>query len=179
MEELSYVLTKNFVACVPVRFYFFHTAHFHLAGRWHFLFSRRCYEIFMFFFQGNSSPLFSITRSSSFSVINVSVNIKNIVENDSIFTLVCLWCGRTSGRVASHAGVFRGARISSLSDEIRAPLTTPAWEASGRADVRSRDNQNFLGCIDNEIVLPMVLRARENSAISEVGAAHWFNLIKS
>ena len=37
---------------------------------------------------------------------------------------------------ASHAGVFSGARISSLPtkfvgrDEIRAPLKTPAWEAS-------------------------------------------------
>ena len=91
-----------------------------------------------------------------------------------------IWIYFLAGRsLASPAGVFRGGRISSLSDEIRAPLTTPAWEASGRADVRSRDNQNFLGCIDNEIVLPMVLRARENSAISEVGAAHWFNLIKS
>ena len=28
--------------------------------------------------------------------------------------------------LASHAGVFSGARISSL---IRAPLKTPAWEA--------------------------------------------------
>ena len=32
MEELSYVLTNNFVPCVPVRF-FFTAAHFHLAGR--------------------------------------------------------------------------------------------------------------------------------------------------
>ena len=40
--------------------------------------------------------------------------------------------------LASHAGVFRGARISSLSslvflpgrEEIRAPLKTPAWEAN-------------------------------------------------
>ena len=36
--------------------------------------------------------------------------------------------------IASHAGVFRGARISSLPreegrDEIRVPLKTPAWEA--------------------------------------------------
>ena len=29
--------------------------------------------------------------------------------------------------VASHAGVFRGARF--LRDEQRAPLNTPAWEA--------------------------------------------------
>ena len=87
----------------------------------------------MFFFQRNSSPLFSITRSSSFSVIHVSINIKNNVEKDttllffslsksprghpisfqinvelhlgchtcwlSYFILVCLWCGRTGGRV--------------------------------------------------------------------------------
>ena len=33
--------------------------------------------------------------------------------------------------VASHAGVFRGARISSLPrEEKRAPLKTPAWEAT-------------------------------------------------
>ena len=33
--------------------------------------------------------------------------------------------------VASHAGVFRGARFSSFvgRDEKRAPLKTPAWEA--------------------------------------------------
>ena len=33
MEELSFVLTKDFVSCVHVRFYFFTAAHFHLAGR--------------------------------------------------------------------------------------------------------------------------------------------------
>ena len=32
--------------------------------------------------------------------------------------------------VASHAGVFRGARVSSEGrDEIRAPINTPVWEA--------------------------------------------------
>ena len=40
------------------------------------------------FFQRNSSPLFSITRSSSFSVINV--NVKNNVEKDSPFLLFFL-----------------------------------------------------------------------------------------
>ena len=34
-------------------------------------------SIFMFFFLRNSSPFFSITRCSSFSVIHVSVNMKN------------------------------------------------------------------------------------------------------
>ena len=33
MEELSYVITKDFVSCVHVPFYFFTAAHFHLAVR--------------------------------------------------------------------------------------------------------------------------------------------------
>ena len=33
MDESSYVLTKDFVSCVHVRFYVFTAAHFHLAGR--------------------------------------------------------------------------------------------------------------------------------------------------
>ena len=43
--------------------------------------------IFMFFFLQNSFLLFSITRSSSFSVIHVSVNIKNNVEKDTTLLL--------------------------------------------------------------------------------------------
>ena len=66
--ELSEVLTKSFVVRVSV------------AGRWHFSFSHHSYEIVMFFFQRNSSPLFLITRSSSFPVIHVNVAIKNNVE---------------------------------------------------------------------------------------------------
>ena len=50
---------------------FFTAAHFHLAGRQHFSFSHRRFEFPCF-----SSNEFSITRSSSFSVIHVSVNIK-------------------------------------------------------------------------------------------------------
>ena len=43
---------------------------------------------FMFFFQWNSSPLISITRSSSFSVIHVSGEIKNNVEKDTTLLLL-------------------------------------------------------------------------------------------
>ena len=54
--------------------------------------SDRRYKIFMFFFQRNSSPLFSVTRSSSFwiSVIQGSVDIKNNVEKDSTLLLFFL-----------------------------------------------------------------------------------------
>ena len=61
------MFTKDFVACVPVHFYFFFltAAHFH-----------------------HSLPLlFLITRSSSFSVIHVSVGIKNNIEKDVFFSL--------------------------------------------------------------------------------------------
>ena len=36
MEELLYVLTKEFASCVHIRFYFFTATHFHLAGHYHF-----------------------------------------------------------------------------------------------------------------------------------------------
>ena len=47
----------------------------------------------------------------------------------------CSRLARSTIPVASHAGAFRGARFSSLSpfvgrDEKRAPLKTPAWEAT-------------------------------------------------
>ena len=46
--------------------------------------------ISMFFFLRNSSPLFSITRSSSFSVIFVSINIKNNAEKETTSLLFFL-----------------------------------------------------------------------------------------
>ena len=47
-------------------------------------------------------------------------------------TLFCTLRSRSCTTVASHAGVFRGGRFSSLlgRDEKRVPLKTPAWEAS-------------------------------------------------
>ena len=56
--------------------------------------------ISMLFFLTNSSPLFSITRSSSFSVIHVSVNIKNNAEKDATLLLFLL-SKSPGGRVIS------------------------------------------------------------------------------
>ena len=52
--------------------------------------------ISMFFFLRNSSPLFSVTRSSSFSVIHVSVNIKNNAEKDTK-TRCCFFLSKIPG----------------------------------------------------------------------------------
>ena len=56
---------------------------------------------FSCFFQQNSSPLFFISFSSSFSVIHVSVDIKNNLEKDS--TLLLCFLSKSPG---DHA-VFR------------------------------------------------------------------------
>ena len=88
MEELSYVLTQYFVSCVHVRFYF-SLPH---------IFTLPVASIFMFFFLQNSSLLFSITRFSSFSVIHVSVNIKNNVEKDR--SLLLLFLSKSPGGYA-------------------------------------------------------------------------------
>ena len=66
---------------------FFTAPHFHLlaAPSWPltFLIVPPPLWTFMFFFLQNSSLLFSITRSSSFSVIHASVNFKSNVEKDT------------------------------------------------------------------------------------------------
>ena len=66
IEELSYVLAKTFVSRVPAA----------------------AMKFSCFFFQRISSPLFLIARSSPFSVIYVSVNIKNNVEKRLDFAVV-------------------------------------------------------------------------------------------
>ena len=70
----SYTFYGGNVPCVPVRFFFSLPLIFILVAAG----ISRCHYIktFMFSFQRNSSPLFFISRSSSFSVIHVSVDIK-------------------------------------------------------------------------------------------------------
>ena len=78
-------------SCVHVCFYFLLALIYTLlaAPCWplaFLIFSPRLW-IFTCFFLRNSSPLFSITRSSSFSFIHVSVNIKNNVEKETTLLL--------------------------------------------------------------------------------------------
>ena len=137
---LSYVFTKNFIACVPVHFNSFHCRSF-----------SPCWPLTFLIFSPplwNSSPLFLTTRSSSFSVIHMSVDIKSNVEKDSTllsfflsespgghaifrqknlelpvvsyllidnFTLVCLWCGRTVGRTVTWLTNFSDGWITKFS----------------------------------------------------------------
>ena len=69
------MLTKKFVSCVHVRFYFFTAAHFHLAASIsHFLTAAMKFSCF---FSNEIRLLWS------FCVIHVSLNIKNNVEKDT------------------------------------------------------------------------------------------------
>ena len=95
------MLTQYFFSCVHVRFYFSLPLIFTLvaAGISHCLTAALN---FLFFFLQNSSLLFSVTHSSSFSVIHVSVNIKNNVEKDT--TLLLFFLSKSPG---GHAISFQ------------------------------------------------------------------------
>ena len=90
VEELSYVLTQYFVSCVHVRFSFSLPLIFtQLATSIsHCLTAAFSFHVFL---QKNSPLLFSITRPSSFSVIHVSINIKNSVEKNTTLLLFFLF----------------------------------------------------------------------------------------
>ena len=62
----------------------------------------------------------------------------------------------TTLTVASHAGVFRGPRISVGREEIRAPLKTPAWEATLTATI----------CVFN---------LAKNRSVQSYTASNWFH----
>ena len=82
------MLTKDFVSCVHVRFYFFTAAHFHFAASIsHFLTAVIKFSCF-------SSD--KIRLPSSFSVIHVSVNINNNVEKDTTL-LVFFFLSKSPG----------------------------------------------------------------------------------
>ena len=81
--EIVYVLTSNFVSCVHVMF-----SLLSFSPCWppaFLLFYTASMKFLCFFFQRNSSPWCSFTRSSSFSVIHMSVHIKNKVEKNTTF----------------------------------------------------------------------------------------------
>ena len=99
MEELSHVLTKDFISCVHVRFYFFTAAHFHLAANIsHFLTAAMKFSCF-------SSN--EIRLPSSFSVILMSVNTKNNVERRDF--VVVVFITKSSG---GHAIFFRSIWVA-------------------------------------------------------------------
>ena len=94
----SHYFYGGIVVCAYPMFMFafiFHCGSFSLCWPLAFLIVSQPLWIFMSFFLQNSSFLFSITHSSSFSVIHVSVNIKNNVEKDT--TLLLFFLSKSPG----------------------------------------------------------------------------------
>ena len=97
----------------------------------------------MFFFLQNSSLLFSITRSSSYSVIHESINIKNIVEKDK--TLLLLLLSKSPGGHAISFQIKPWVAFGLLNLLIELfYIGIPVVRTDGRSvGVRSRDYQIF------------------------------------
>ena len=163
MEELSYVFTQYFVSCVHVRFYFSPPLIFTLlaAGISHFLTAALNFHVL---FLRKSSPLFAITRSSSCSVIHVSVNIKDNTERDT--TLLFFLCEFPGGHVVSFQIKLT---LSYIWVAIPVDWVTLHWYvcgAEGRSLARSLARctvtwlPNFLGWVDYHISLAIGLRPR-------------------
>ena len=142
MEELSYMLTQYFVSCVHVGFYFSLPLIFTFlaANISHFLTAALNFQIF---FLRNSSPLFSITHSSSFSVIHVSVNTKNNAEKDTTLLLFVLSKSPGGHVVSFQIKPWVAFALPYLLIELFY-IGMPVVRRDGRAvGVRSRDYQIF------------------------------------
>ena len=159
MEELSYVLTQY----VHVRFYFSLPLIFTCWPLAFLIFSPPPW-ISMFLFLRKSSPLFAITRSSSCSVIHVSLNIKDNTERDT--TLLFFLCEFPGGHVVSFQIKLT---LSCIWVAIPVDWVTLHWYvcgAEGRSLARSLARctvtwlPNFLGWVDYLISLAMGLRPR-------------------
>ena len=144
MEELFQVLTKNCVAGVPVRFYFFHYCSFVnllAANISHFL------PVIMKFSSFSSNEIcllcFFITCSSSFSVIHMSVDIKNQIEKNSTFLLFFL-----SKSLCGHAISCQKHLELPVVSYLLIDLFYIGMPANGRmvnrTGIHSHDYQNFL-----------------------------------
>ena len=124
----------------------------------------------MFFFQRNSSPLFSITRSSSFSVIHVSVNITNNVEKDT--TLLFFFVSKSPGGRAISFQIKPWAAFGLpylLIDLFYIGVPVCGRRAVGRSGGSTVTwRPKFLGCIGYQIFLPMVLYAARGSRAREL-----------
>ena len=115
--------------------------------------------IFMFFFLRNTSPLFSINRSSSFSVIQVSVNIKNNVEKDTPLLLFFL-----SKNPGGHAIFFQIKPWVELF-YIGMPVVRKDGWSVGRAGGQMTTKIFRMQKLPNFITHGAPHRARENSSI--------------
>ena len=150
MEELSNVLTQYLFPVFMFAF-IFHLRSFSPCWPLVFLIFSQPLWVSMVFFLRNSSPLFSITRPSSFSVIHVSVNIKNNAVKDT--TLLLFFLAKSPG-----------GHVISFQIKPWVAFGLPACGADGRSGGLAVSRctvtwlPNFLGWVDYQISLAVELR---------------------
>ena len=158
----------NILSPVLIFAFVFHCRSFSPCGPLAFLILSPPLWSFMFFFLQHSSLLFSVTRSSSFSVIHVSVSNKNNVEKDE--TLLLFFLSKSPGghSISSQIKPWVAFRLPYLLVElfyIGIPVVRTDSRAVGRCTVTWFSN--FLGWGVYHIFSPMVLPcARESYAIT-------------
>ena len=109
MEELLYLLTKNFVACVPVHF-FFHSCS--VLPCWP--------QAFLMF----------LTVAMKFLCFSSNKTCLHCFKSLALaLTFVCLWCRRTVTRVYSHM-ITKISQMDGLPN-FRAPLMCTKWRTCG------------------------------------------------
>ena len=118
--------------CSCSLFLFFAATQFHLGG-------------------SHWSPLFFISRSSSFFVIHVNVDIK-IKLKERIGFIVVFFISKSPGGYAIYR---RNARVLEMQNFISPYIT---WWTYVRTYGTILSEPKFRGCIDNQVFLPMVLR---------------------
>ena len=117
----------------------------------------------MFFFQRNFSPLFFVSRSSSFSVIHVNVDIK-IKSKERVGFVVVVFISKSPG---SYAIYRRNAHVLEMQNFIPAYMKGQTYVRTPYG--RFSQNQNFLDAQVTKFSYPWCsvsrARARESSAI--------------
>ena len=127
----------------------------------------------MFFLLRNSSPLFSITRNSSFPVIHVGVNIKNNAEKDTTLSLFFLSKSPGGHVISFQIKPWVAFGLPYLLIELfynGRPVVPTIARSLAQCTVTWLPN--FLGWVDYQISLAMGLRPRA-ALRAERGAPLW------
>ena len=132
MWEMSYVLTKSFVACVPVRSFFFTAAHFHFADHYHFSCSHRQFSCFSF---NEIGLLCFLSNALAFSLSSKSVKTLKLLKSD--LTLWLFFLSKTSGWPCDFPPKTSVLHLGCHTCWLSYFTLVCLW--CGRACVRSRD----------------------------------------
>ena len=138
MEEMLYVFLFTFSYCCS------------LSPWWllPLLIFPMCYKMFMFFFQQNWSPLFFLSHSSSFSVIQINMHL---------YTLKFSWKKELALLLLFFISISSGGYAIIYCQNKWVQNFTPA-NMKGWIYIQTiLSEPKFLGCIDSQIFLPMVL----------------------